>query len=120
MSATTVTKSVRLSPEESEELARLSAQTSVAEAALMRRWIQEGMRAKKIELAIQAYQERKTDLRAAAAMADVSYNRFLREIERRNVVVLDGEGFLEGLAALAEALDDDTLRHAVNTVATEP
>ena len=116
MNTRTVTKSIRLSPEESEELARLSGQTATTEAALMKQWIREGMRAKKIELAIQAYMDRKADLRGAAAMAGVSYNRFLREVRSRNIVILEDDGFLDRLAGLADAFDDEDLRLTIKKV----
>jgi predicted DNA-binding protein len=116
MSTTTVTKSVRLSPEESEELARLSEQTAATEASLMKQWIREGMRAKRIGLAIQAYLERKADLRGAAAMAGVSYNRFLREVQARNIVILEDNGFLERLGFLADTFEDEDLRSTIRKV----
>ena len=81
MTSANVTKSVRLRTEESEELARLSQLTLVSESALMKQWIQEGIQAKKLELAIQAYMDRKTDLRGGAIMAGVSYNRFMPDIQ---------------------------------------
>lgn len=112
--STTITKSVRLSPEESRELAELSQKTAVTEAALMKQWIREGILTKKIELAIQAYMDRKTDLRSAAAMADVSYNRFMREVQARNIVILENEGFTERLAYLADVFSDETLQEAIN------
>lgn len=113
-----ITKSIRLSPAESEELAQLSERTALSEAALMKRWIQEGLRAQKLELAIQAYMKRQVSLSSGAAMAGVSYNRFMREVQERNIVILDDEeGFLEGLAFLAEAFDDEVLKRAVAAVA---
>jgi predicted DNA-binding protein len=112
--STAITKSVRLSSEESKELAELSQKTAVTEATLMKQWIREGMLAKKVELAIQAYMDRKTDLRGGAAMAGVSYNRFMREVQNRNIVILEDEGFTERLAYLADALGDATLQEAVN------
>ena len=114
MSLATITKSIRLSQEESAELADLSKRTSVTEATLMKQWVREGIQAKKIDLAVQAYMERKIDLRGAAAMADVSYNRFLQEIEMRNIVILDNEGFTERLNFLAEAFADEDLATAVD------
>ncbi|MFZ1509730.1 hypothetical protein [Candidatus Amarolinea dominans] len=42
----------------------------------------------RIELAIRRYMQREVDLRSGAALAGVSYNRFLREVQARNVVVL--------------------------------
>lgn len=113
MSTITVTKSIRLSPEESEELARLSEQTATPEASLMKQWVREGMRARKIELAIQAYMQRKTDLRGGAAMASVSYNRFLREVQARHIVILEDDRFLERLGFLADAFEDELLRSTI-------
>lgn len=113
MSKATITKSIRLSPAESEELTQLSKRTSIAEAALMKKWVQEGIRAEKLELAVQAYMQRKIDLRGGADMADVSYNRFLQELQARNIVILDDDRFLDRLTFLANAFDDDTLQTVV-------
>jgi len=68
-------------------------------------------------LAIRAYMERKTDLRGGAAMAGLSYNRFLREIQSRRIVILDDEGLLQRLAMLADAFEDETLRAALRLMA---
>lgn len=119
MSEKSVTKSVRLSPAESEELAQLSAQTTLPESILMKKWIQEGIQAQKIEMAVQAYMQRKTDLRGGAAMAGVSYNRFLHEVQSRNIVILDDERMMERLSFLADAFDDDILRKAIGRVLKE-
>lgn len=116
MNTTMVTKSVRFLPEEFEELARLSRVSAVSESALMKQWILDGIRAKKLELAILAYMERRTDLRGGAMMADVSYNRFLREVQERNIVVLENDDFLDELALLADAFKSQTLRAAVDQV----
>ena len=61
--------------------------------------------------------ERKTDLRGGAAMAGLSYNRFLREIQSRRIVILDDEGLLQRLAMLADAFEDETLRAALRLMA---
>ncbi len=64
MSTTMITKSVRLSPDESQELSALSKQSLMSETALMKKWITEGIKAEKLERAIQAYQKRQvTDKR---------------------------------------------------------
>jgi hypothetical protein len=68
----------------------------------------------KFDLAIQAYMNRKTDLRGGAAMAGVSYNRFMREVLSRNIVILENEGFTERLTYLADAFNDEKLQEAVN------
>lgn len=109
-----------MSHEESQELTRLSMQMAASEAALMRQWIREGLRVQKIELAIRRYMQREVDLRSGAALAGVSYNRFLHEVQARNVVILEEDGFLDRLAFLAGALGDDTLRAAVERAIAQP
>lgn len=111
---TTVTKSIRLSPQEAEELATISQQSAASEAALMKKWLLQGLQEEKVERAIRAYMQRKTDLRAGAALAGVSYNRFFREVQTRNIVVLDEEGFEERLHRLADMFDDNTLKAALS------
>lgn len=113
MSKITTTKSVRLSPLEASELAQLSKQVAATEAALMKKWIRQGIQHEKLDLAIRAYMERKTDLRGGAVMAGVSYNHFLREIQARNVIILEEQGFLDRLHSLADAFNDENLRAAV-------
>ncbi|HEX6386960.1 MAG TPA: hypothetical protein VF177_20040 [Anaerolineae bacterium] len=60
--------------------------------------------------------QRKTDLRGGADMADVSYNKFLQEVQARNIVILDDDRFLDRLVSLAEAFDDEELQSAVKKV----
>ena len=74
--------------------------------------------AQKLILAVQAYMERETDLRGGAAMAGVSYNRFLNELQKRNIVVLEDDYFLDRLAELADAFNNETLRQAVEQIAS--
>lgn len=120
MAITTITKSIRLSPQESEELSRLSEYRVMSEAALMKKWIQAGMEAEKLEHAIQAYAQRKTDLRGGAALAGVSYNRFMREVEAHNIVILDDDGdFINRMDWLATAFDSHELREAVQKMVAD-
>jgi hypothetical protein len=113
MNAVTVTKSIRLLPEEAQEVARLSEQLAASEATLMKQWIRDGLRAQKIDLALRSYMQRQTDLRSAATLAGVSYNRFLSEVQMHNIVILPEEGFLDRLALLADVLNDSSLQAAV-------
>jgi hypothetical protein len=62
--------------------------------------------------------ERETDLRGGATMADTSYNRFLHEVQKRNIVILEEEGFLDRLGDLADAFDTESLRRAINQAAS--
>lgn len=116
MSTKTITKSVRLTPEESAALAQLSEQTMATESALLKRWVQQGMRAQKLDLAIHAYMDRRVDVRGAAAMAEVSYNRFAHELQARRIVILEEERFLERTLFLAKAFSDEALQLAAEKV----
>ncbi len=82
-----VTKSIRLSAAEANELGALSKQTTLSEAALMKKWVLEGIRAEKLERAIMAYMKGTADLRSGASMADMSYNQFMQEIQSRNIAM---------------------------------
>lgn len=114
-----ITKSIRLTPAESEEIANLSERSAISESALMKKWVLEGLQAHKLNLALQAYMNRRTDLRGGAQMAGVSYNRFLQEIEAHNIVVLEEEGFLDQLVFLAERFSSEPLKNALSAVVAE-
>lgn len=116
MSTTLITKSVRLTPEEADELARIAQQTAATESALMKKWVLEGLRAQKLEHAIQAYMRHEVDLRGGAALAGVSYNRFLREVQARHIVILEDSAFLDRLYELAETFENPELQDAIRKV----
>ncbi|MEM7538730.1 MAG: hypothetical protein AAF639_41595, partial [Chloroflexota bacterium] len=90
MRKATITKSIRLSDMEANELGILSKQTALSEAALMKKWVLEGIRIEKLERAIQSYMKGTVDLRSGAIMAGVSYNHFMYEVESRNIVRFEG------------------------------
>ncbi len=112
------TKSIRLAKKEAKELNQVARQMTISEAALMKKWVLEGIRAYKLEQAIRAYMERETDLRGGAAMANVSYNRFLHEVQKRNIIILDDDDFLDRLGNLAAVFDNKSLSRAVDQVAS--
>lgn len=119
MSTKSVTKSIRLLPEEAEELSRICEAGPFSEAALMKKWVLEGMRLYKLEQGVQAYMKGEVDIREGAQMTGVSYNRFLRELERRHVTILDDPHFLEGLIFLGEAFEVPELVRAAQKVQRE-
>jgi len=97
-----VTKSVRLAPEESGVLKRISQAQGVSEAALMRQFVLEGLAHYRLEEAIQAYSRGEIDLSAAARHAGVSVYQMLTEVQRRDVTPPAArEKFLDGLETLA-------------------
>ncbi|RLT38450.1 MAG: hypothetical protein DWI57_11990 [Chloroflexi bacterium] len=72
-----------------------------------------------LDLAVQAYMNDRVDLRGGAQIAGVSYNRFMRELENRRVVILEDDHFLERLSSLADLFGDDALRAAAQRVAEQ-
>ena len=116
MSVIMITKSVRLTPDEAQELARAAQQTAATESALMKKLILEGLQAQKLDRAIQSYMRREVDLRGGAALAGVSYNRFLRQVQARHIVILEDQTFLERLYDLAETFENLELQEAIREV----
>ena len=103
-----VTKSIRLRPEEADELAHLVENTAYSEAALMRQWVLVGMEGFRLSEAIRAYQEAEVDLRGAAERAGLPVAVLLEEMAARKVAVLDGpDDFGPGLEALRQAWPRD-------------
>jgi hypothetical protein len=118
--STTVTKSVRLTQAEAKELSGVARLTAASESALMKKWILEGIQAQKLDRAIKSYMERETDLRGGAAMAGVSYNRFWHEVQKRHIVILEDDHFLDRLSELANLFDSAPLRRAVEQLVINP
>jgi hypothetical protein len=99
-----VTKSIRLTPEEADELGRLVEGTAYAEAALLRQWVLAGMQQFRVTEAIRAYQEGHVGVRAAAERAHLPVAVLLEELGARKVAVLaDADAFGPGLEALRGA-----------------
>ena len=99
-----VTKSIRLTRDEAEELRHLVEGTAYAEAALMRQWVVSGMQEFRVAEAIRVYQEGHVDLRAAAAKAHLPVAVLLEEMAARKVAVLENpDDFGPGLEALRDA-----------------
>ncbi len=108
MPAKRVTKSIRLTQDETAELARLVEGTAYAEAALLRQWVLTGMQQFRVAEAIRAYQEGYVEIGQAAEQAHLPVAMFLEELAARKVAVLDApDAFGPGLAALRETFGDE-------------
>ena len=102
-----VTKSIRLTREEAEELAGLVEETAYAEAALMRQWVLSGMQQFRVSEAIRVYQEGHVDLRTVADQAQLPLAVLLEEMAARKIAVLEHpDAFGPGLEALRVAFGD--------------
>lgn len=111
-----ITKSVRLDPDESEQLAQISRNEGISESALMKRLILDGLATYKIEQAIILYQRGELDLSAAARYADISVYHMMTELEKRDIAPpTAAQKFTEGLHALLERFGgSDELRGILN------
>ena len=119
ISAKRVTRSIRLTPEEADDLAQLVAGTAYAEAALLRQWVLADMQQFRVTEAIRAYQEGHLDRQHAAQQAHLPVAVLLEEMATRQVAVLEQpETFGPGLAALREAFGDTPVM--VNVFTTLP
>jgi predicted HTH domain antitoxin len=101
-----VTKSIRLAPEEGRALKKISETEHVSEAALMKKFVLEGIARRRLEQAIAAYRQGEIDLSAAARHADTSVYHLLEELKARDITPeAANEKFLDGLRTLAEFFD---------------
>src|ERR687887_56914 len=99
-----VTKSIRLTPEEADDLAQLVTGTAYAEAALLRQWVLAGMQQFRVVEAIRLYQDGHIDIHQAAARARLPVAILLDEMAAHKVAILDQpDAFGPGLEALRGA-----------------
>ena len=99
-----VTKSIRLTTEEAEDLAQLVTGTAYAEAALLRQWVLIGMQQFRSVEAMRLYQDGHIDIHQAAARARLPVAILLDEMAARKVAILDQpDAFGPGLESLRGA-----------------
>jgi hypothetical protein len=96
-----VTKSIRLTTEEADDLAQLVTGTAYAEAALLRQWVLTGMQQFRVVEAIWLYQNGYVDIHQAAVRTRLLVAILLDEMAARRAVLLDQpDAFGLGLEAL--------------------
>jgi hypothetical protein len=95
--------SVRLSIEEAELLRQISEAELISEAALMRKFVLEGLWRYRLDQTIKRDQEWELDLSSAAQVAGLAIREFMRELHRRGADIYGPEQrLMEGIGALAE------------------
>ena len=115
-----VTKSVRFSPEESDLIAQVSAQEHLAEGALLRKLVLDGLAQRRLEQAIADYASGEINLGEATQRAGVSSQRMLAELDRRGIDTIDLSHFLGSLSHLTQAFGSTpALRTAVDDLGQE-
>ncbi len=97
-----ITKSVRLVPDENEALRQISEAEHLSEAALMKKFILDGIARYRLEQAVAAYRRGEIDLSAASRHAGTSVYHMLEELKARDITPdAATEKFLDGLQTLA-------------------
>jgi deoxyribodipyrimidine photolyase len=112
---THITKSIRINDEENEILQQISQQEGISEAALLKKFVRQGMTAYRLEQAIKAYERGEVDLSAAADYGGITIYHMMTELNRRDIAPpSEAEKFMEGLAALVETFGgSDALRRTI-------
>jgi len=112
------TKSIRINDEESEILRQISQKEGVSEAALLRKFVRQGMADHRLQQAITAYEHGEADLSAAAQFAGVSVYRLIAELKRRDIAPpAEAEKFVDGLKTLMETFGgSDALRQTIEAL----
>ena len=95
-----VTKSVRLSPEESALLAEVSDREHLAEGTLLRKWVLDALARARLEHAIADYTAGEINLGEAAARAGVGVARLMGELDSRGIDTITPAHFRAGLQNL--------------------
>lgn len=98
-----VTKSVRISQQESQLLAEISEREGISEAAVLKRFVRTGITHYRLDAAITAYERGEADLPAAAQYAGVSIYQMMTELQKRDITPSAAtEKFIDGLKTLVE------------------
>ncbi len=98
-----VTKSVRLSSDESNILSQISQAEGTSESSILRRLVRDGLNGYRLEQAINSYQRGEADMQAAARFAGVSVYHLMVELEKRDIASpAVTEKFVDGLKTLVE------------------
>lgn len=97
-----VTKSIRLSEDESRMLADLSSREHLAEGTLLRKLVLDALDAYQLQQAVLDYERGEINLGEAAIRAGVGLQRMMAELERRGVGLGTADHVAESLENLAE------------------
>ncbi|MBM4467388.1 MAG: hypothetical protein FJ014_17840 [Chloroflexi bacterium] len=110
MTTQTVTKTIRLSPEEGMALEQLSREEHLPESTLLKKLVLDGLAHRRLDWACAAYARGEINIRGAARYAGLSIYEMLDELKRRDVEIVSPEQFLDGLTDLADLFDLPELR----------
>lgn len=110
MATQSVTKTIRLSPEEGAALEQMSREEHLPETTLLKKLVLEGLARRRLEWACAAYARGEVDIGGAARYADISVYEMIDELRQRDIEMVSPEQFLDGLEDLADLFDMPELR----------
>jgi hypothetical protein len=107
-----ITKSIRITQQDSQLLAEISGREGVSEAAVLKRFVRTGLDHYRLDEAIAAYERGEADLPAAAQFAGVSIYQMMTELQKRDVTPsAASEKFMDGLKTLVETFGGSDALH---------
>lgn len=120
MATQSITKTIRLSPEEGAALEQMSREEHLPETTLLKKLVLEGMARRRLEWACAAYARGEVDIGGAARYAELSVYEMIDELKRRDIEMVFPEQFLDGLEDLADLFDMPELREVADELRASP
>ncbi len=120
MAIQSVTKTIRLSPEEGAALEQMSREEHLPETTLLKKLVLEGLARRRLEWACAAYARGEVDIGGAARYADLSVYEMIDELKRRDIEMVSPEQFLDGLEDLADLFDMPELHEVADELRASP
>ena len=120
MATQSITKTIRLSPEEGAALEQMSREEHLPETTLLKKLVLEGLARRRLEWACAAYARGEVDIGGAARYADLSVYEMIDELKRRDIEMVSPEQFLDGLEDLADLFDMPELREVADELRASP
>ena len=120
MATQSITKTIRLSPEEGAALEQMSREEHLPETTLLKKLVLEGLARRRLEWACAAYARGEVDIGGAARYADLSVYEMIDELKRRDIEMVSPEQFLDGLEDLADLFDMPKLHEVADELRASP
>ncbi len=114
MTTQSITKTIRLSPEEGAVLEQMSREEHLPETTLLKKLVLAGLARRRLEWACAAYARGEVDIHGAANYAGLSVYEMLDELKQRDIEIVSPEQFLDGLEDLADLFDMPELREVAD------
>lgn len=110
-------KSVRISKKELSDLVEICRTEHLPEAAILRRWIREGIIGYKLEKAIEGYRRQELSLSEAATFAQIPVRDLMRKLAQESIPVVSSDSnFDAAVGSLSEQFDTTELLEALEHI----